>query len=69
MTTLWTDRIAMGARDLRSSAIRDLLQLTAQPDMISLMSCSPGTCRGSGRSTTSGATLCLPPWSVNCPRR
>ncbi len=35
MTTLWTDRIAVGARDLRSSAIRDLLQLTAQPDMIS----------------------------------
>ncbi len=35
MDALWTDRIAAGAAGMRSSAIRDLLKLTVQPDMIS----------------------------------
>lgn len=35
MELLWTERIAAGAAGLRRSAIRDLLTLTAQPDMIS----------------------------------
>lgn len=35
MDSLWTDRIATGAAGMRSSAIRDLLKLTAQPEMIS----------------------------------
>jgi 2-aminoadipate transaminase len=35
MDPIWTDRIAEGARGIRSSAIRDLLKLTAQPEMIS----------------------------------
>jgi 2-aminoadipate transaminase len=35
MESLWTDRIAAGALGMRSSAIRDLLKLTTQPDMIS----------------------------------
>ncbi|NTU81784.1 MAG: PLP-dependent aminotransferase family protein [Chloroflexales bacterium] len=35
MDSLWTDRIAAGALGMRSSAIRDLLKLTTQPDMIS----------------------------------
>jgi 2-aminoadipate transaminase len=36
MTTVWTDRLAAGAQGITSSAIRDLLKLTEQPDMISL---------------------------------
>lgn len=36
MTTVWTDRLAEGAQGITSSAIRDLLKLTEQPDMISL---------------------------------
>jgi 2-aminoadipate transaminase len=35
MDPIWNDRIAAGARAIRSSAIRDLLKLTAQPEMIS----------------------------------
>lgn len=35
MDPIWNDRIAEGVRGIRSSAIRDLLKLTAQPDMIS----------------------------------
>jgi 2-aminoadipate transaminase len=35
MDSIWNDRLAEGARGIRSSAIRDLLKLTAQPDMIS----------------------------------
>ncbi|NJN17294.1 MAG: PLP-dependent aminotransferase family protein [Oscillochloris sp.] len=35
MTAVWEERIAEGARAMRSSAIRDLLKLTEQPDMIS----------------------------------
>lgn len=35
MDPIWNDRIAEGARGISSSAIRDLLKLTAQPDMIS----------------------------------
>lgn len=35
MDPIWTERIAEGARGIRSSAIRDLLKLTAQPEMIS----------------------------------
>lgn len=35
MDALWSDRIAAGAAGIRSSAIRDLLKLTAQPEMIS----------------------------------
>lgn len=35
MDPIWNDRIAEGARGIRSSAIRDLLKLTVQPDMIS----------------------------------
>lgn len=35
MSSIWTDRIAQGAQGIRSSAIRDLLKLTAQPEMIS----------------------------------
>lgn len=35
MSTNWNDRIAESARGLRSSAIRDLLKLTEQPEMIS----------------------------------
>ncbi len=35
MSTIWDERIADGAREIRSSAIRDLLKLTVQPDMIS----------------------------------
>jgi 2-aminoadipate transaminase len=36
MTTVWTDQLAAGAHGITSSAIRDLLKLTEQPDMISL---------------------------------
>jgi len=35
MTTLWSERVAESARAMRSSAIRDLLKLTEQPEMIS----------------------------------
>ena len=35
MDLIWNDRIAEGARGISSSAIRDLLKLTAQPEMIS----------------------------------
>lgn len=35
MDPIWNDRIAAGSRGIRSSAIRDLLKLTTQPDMIS----------------------------------
>lgn len=35
MDGLWSERIAAGAAEIRSSAIRDLLKLTAQPQMIS----------------------------------
>jgi 2-aminoadipate transaminase len=35
MDGLWSKRIAAGAAEIRSSAIRDLLKLTAQPQMIS----------------------------------
>lgn len=35
MDGLWSERIAAGAAGIRSSAIRDLLKLTAQPQMIS----------------------------------
>lgn len=35
MSTFWNERIAESARGLRSSAIRDLLKLTEQPEMIS----------------------------------
>jgi 2-aminoadipate transaminase len=35
MDPIWNERIAEGARGIRSSAIRDLLKLTAQPEMIS----------------------------------
>ncbi|PDV98557.1 PLP-dependent aminotransferase family protein [Candidatus Viridilinea mediisalina] len=35
MDGLWDERIAVGATELRSSAIRDLLKLTAQPQIIS----------------------------------
>ncbi len=35
MSAIWDERIAEGARGMRSSAIRDLLKLTARPDMIS----------------------------------
>ncbi|MFV9503496.1 MAG: PLP-dependent aminotransferase family protein [Oscillochloridaceae bacterium umkhey_bin13] len=35
MEAFWSERIATGAAGLRSSAIRDLLRLTAQPTMIS----------------------------------
>jgi 2-aminoadipate transaminase len=36
MSTVWTERLATGAQGITSSAIRDLLKLTEQPDMISL---------------------------------
>src|SRR4029079_3157629 len=35
MDTLWTERLSSGARNITSSAIRDLLKVTEQPDMIS----------------------------------
>jgi 2-aminoadipate transaminase len=35
MSTLWIDQLASGATKIRSSAIRDLLKLTEQPDVIS----------------------------------
>lgn len=35
MTTIWTDRLSTGARNMTSSAIRDLLKVTEQPDVIS----------------------------------
>ncbi len=35
MEVLWDTRLAEGARQIRSSAIRDLLRVTEQPDMIS----------------------------------
>ncbi len=35
MNTLWLDQLAAGVRKVRSSAIRDLLVVTEQPDMIS----------------------------------
>jgi 2-aminoadipate transaminase len=35
MNTLWIDQLAAGARQIRSSAIRDLLTVTEQPEMIS----------------------------------
>jgi 2-aminoadipate transaminase len=35
MSINWSERIAQGAREMSSSAIRDLLKLTVQPEMIS----------------------------------
>ena len=35
MSTIWTDQLSSGARQITSSAIRDLLKVTEQPDMIS----------------------------------
>lgn len=35
MDTIWSDRFAQGAQRLTSSAIRDLLKVTEQPEMIS----------------------------------
>ncbi|MEI7772489.1 MAG: PLP-dependent aminotransferase family protein [Chloroflexales bacterium] len=35
MSMNWSERIAQGAREMSSSAIRDLLKLTVQPEMIS----------------------------------
>jgi 2-aminoadipate transaminase len=35
MNSIWNDRLAAGVRNIRSSAIRDLLKVTALPDMIS----------------------------------
>jgi 2-aminoadipate transaminase len=35
MNTLWIDQLAAGARQISSSAIRDLLKVTEQPEMIS----------------------------------
>lgn len=35
VNSLWNEQFAEGARDMRSSAIRDLLKVTAQPQMIS----------------------------------
>jgi len=35
MQSLWTDHLSSGARQITSSAIRDLLKVTEQPDMIS----------------------------------
>jgi 2-aminoadipate transaminase len=35
MNTLWTERLSSGARNITSSAIRDLLKVTEQPDVIS----------------------------------
>ncbi len=35
MPTVWDDNLAAGARQIRSSAIRDLLHVTEQPAMIS----------------------------------
>jgi 2-aminoadipate transaminase len=36
MNTLWTDQLSTGAQQITSSAIRDLLKVTEQPEMISL---------------------------------
>jgi 2-aminoadipate transaminase len=35
MSTLWTERLSSGAANITSSAIRDLLKVTEQPEMIS----------------------------------
>jgi 2-aminoadipate transaminase len=35
MNTLWTDQLSAGAKQMTSSAIRDLLKVTEQPEMIS----------------------------------
>src|SRR6185436_8817773 len=35
MDTLWTDQLSAGAVQMTSSAIRDLLKVTEQPEMIS----------------------------------
>jgi len=35
MSTLWTERLASGAKNMTSSAIRDLLKVTEQPEVIS----------------------------------
>jgi 2-aminoadipate transaminase len=35
MVTLWDDNLAAGARQIRSSAIRDLLHVTERPDIVS----------------------------------
>src|SRR5262245_46598959 len=35
MQSLWTDHLSSGAKQITSSAIRDLLKVTEQPDMIS----------------------------------
>ncbi|HEX9369798.1 MAG TPA: PLP-dependent aminotransferase family protein [Roseiflexaceae bacterium] len=35
MSSLWTDRLSSGARRMTSSAIRDLLKVTEQPEVIS----------------------------------
>jgi 2-aminoadipate transaminase len=35
MSTLWTDRLSSGARQITSSVIRDLLKVTEQPEIIS----------------------------------
>src|ERR1051325_8858926 len=33
--TLWTERLSAGAKNITSSAIRDLLKVTEQPEVIS----------------------------------
>ena len=35
MTTLWTNKLSTAAKQVTSSAIRDLLKVTEQPEMIS----------------------------------
>jgi 2-aminoadipate transaminase len=35
MNTIWTDRLSSGAKQITSSAIRDLLKITEQPEVIS----------------------------------
>ena len=42
MQTRWTDRYAQRTRMMRSSMVRDLLKLTAQPDVISFAGGLPG---------------------------
>ena len=42
MQTRWTDRYALRTQGMRSSAIRELLKVTAQPDVISFAGGLPG---------------------------
>ena len=45
MQTRWTDRYARRTQSMRSSLVRELLKLTAQPDLISFAgACRPPTC-------------------------